>query len=172
LNKGEYVDDPVYIELLLTQDNFLNLREKFLKEYFSGKSKLGNNTLLKTYLDRGGDDIIEQMKNDGIFYKYDTETGKEISRMFNDYFNEVDEEEIADDPSRIDRDDIEEEELSVNSKPTLQSIIQENMNTLKEGQEMLKQMRYEDKKSVDKSSDVKYSPGRQKSNNKKMKYKH
>jgi hypothetical protein len=171
LNMGQYIDDPIYIEILMREDKYIKLREKFLKEYYSGKSKVGNNTLLKTYMDKGGD-IIEQMNMDGIFYKFDSETGKEISRMWEDYFREVDQEELADDPSKIDQDDIEEEELTENVKPTLQSIMQENMNILKEGQETFRHIIHEQENPVGSSSaDDKYIPGRKK-NNKKMKNKH
>ena len=172
LMKGEYIDDPIYIELLLTDEKFLKLREKFLKEYYSGKSKLDKKTLLIKYLDIGGN-VIENMNLDGAFYDYDTESGKKLSKMFYEYIAEINkEEDFVEDPSRLDTYDIEEEEQD-EEKHTLQSLIMENMKDLQDGQKTFKSI-YDDMTNITNidtnavKPDKNYKPGR----NKKLKYKH
>lgn len=96
LERGQYIDDPFYVILLMTSKNFKRLRESFLKDYFrNGPSEQKTNrkkTLLEKYAFKPGD-IFEEMNKDGVFQKYESNEGKHYVRMLSDFVDDVDAEE-------------------------------------------------------------------------------
>jgi hypothetical protein len=127
LLKGEYIDDPVYIEILMTDDRFIKTRENFLKKYFTHpnkkspemeKSKSRNMPLLDKYATMKGD-IVRNMMKDEIFYKYDHSEGKTIFNLYNNLYKEIDEEEHGDEG-------LKEDPLKLGLNPEIEEQIEED----------------------------------------------
>jgi hypothetical protein len=119
LETGEYIDDPIYIELVFTNDKFKKKREEYLKAYYSGKLE---KSLLKTYLTKGGD-ILDTMEKEGIFYQYDSPSGKQLSNLYANFVDDIDkDEEVKHDPSKLDMYDISEEVDESEKNPKIVSL--------------------------------------------------
>jgi hypothetical protein len=106
LENGEYLDDPVYMTILMSDTRLVKQREKLLKKYFTSdnkksssklrktntqekENKPNNKTLLDKYALMDGD-IVENMMRDDVFYKYDSAEGKRVFGLYNQYMHELD----------------------------------------------------------------------------------
>jgi hypothetical protein len=171
LEMGQYIDDPVYIELIFTNEKFIKKREEYLKLYYAGK--LDKNTLLGKYVGMKGD-IVDNMKIDRVFYEYDTPMGKKVSKLYHEVSNEIiQEEEMVNDPTRIDMYNIEDEqdeEILDSRVYSLNYLIADKVKELEEYERaakyVLKEHKLKEAKMKQSSLDLEmmsdYKPGRKK----------
>lgn len=121
LEKGEYLDDPYYIALLMQSKKYMKIREKYLQKYFKegslddgyrNSSNLRNakyrknsnkatttaaetgqaTPLLDKYIKKPGN-IVDNMLADGVFAKHESEIGKTYVNLLQEYISDLDAEE-------------------------------------------------------------------------------
>ena len=99
LETGDYIDDPIYIQILYEEPRFAKIREKFLKKYFTQGGKQVDSAvdkiktpLLDKYAKMPGD-IVSNMMKDNTFYEYDSPEGKQTSKLYERFMDEIEEEE-------------------------------------------------------------------------------
>ncbi len=99
LERGQYLDDPLYVEILMTNPRYLKLREHFLKKYFTKDALLTKEpNILQRYMDTGVD-MINKMEKDGLYYVYDSEEGKKVFQMYDKFMYDLEkgeEDDVAD----------------------------------------------------------------------------
>lgn len=198
LENGEYLDDPIYVSILMNDSRLIKLREKLLKKFFTSDKKKSSSNLRKTktqekpesknLLDKYAimdGDIVENMIRDDVFYKYDSSEGKKVFGMYNQYMNELDlegESEEVINSEKIGTDFSMEGDLEEQSLNNVHEFLKDRIDELKSDNKKIYPTFLSSEK-IDKSnsselnridsSDYAYNKGRnlgnKKSNNKKLK---
>jgi hypothetical protein len=99
LERGQYLDDPIYVELLMTHPRYMKLREHFLKKYFTKDAlQTKEPNILQRYMDTGVE-MIQKMEKDGLYYLYDSEEGKQVFKLYDKFMHDLEkgeEDDVAD----------------------------------------------------------------------------
>jgi hypothetical protein len=148
LEKGEYIDDPIFVELLLSNERFIKLREKFLKKYYQegklmSKFKMTKKEisdlkskqwpLLDKYAKDDPANAVYLMDREDMFYKYDHKEGKMLTDLYYELEEEIQKEEnVGDDfvDDKLFACDDEEIESEAEAIFSMREIIKDGLNEI------------------------------------------
>ena len=119
LENGYEIDDPLYHIVLQGRPELLQMREQYLRIYYTGtpeteKAKRINEVMLNHKVQA---QIYEN--NPNLFHKYDSEEGKGLVKMGQEYFKELEKEEKLNYQGTLGESNFEKDETSINFKDTM-----------------------------------------------------